>query len=132
VLELSTYYSYDELGNTEWVLQKNSAGKSWQLKYEHDLQGRITKRHFLDGTSSRYNLYTFYSYDQMGRLLSVSTDTLSSGNTKVTEGTYTYYAGTTQRLQLASAQGVDYRYNSRDWLKQINHQNLNSSHQLEN
>jgi RHS repeat-associated protein len=120
VAELFRYYSYDELGNTEWVLQKNAAGKWWQLKYEHDLQGRITKRHFLDGTSSRNNLYTSYSYDQMGRLTNVSTDTLSSGGTKIQEGAYTYYAGTTKRLQLASAQGVDYRYNSRDWLKQIN------------
>jgi hypothetical protein len=43
----------------------------------------------------------------------------------VTEATYTYFAsGKPKRLQLGTAQGVDYRYNERDWLVQINHQNL--------
>ena len=70
---------------------------------------------------------TFYIYDQMGRLTNVYTDTLSSGNTKIQEGAYTYYAGTTKRLQLANSQAVDYRYTPRDWVRQINQQNLNTS-----
>jgi RHS repeat-associated protein len=128
--ELNSYYSYDEYGNTEWVLQKNSAGKWWQLKEDHDLQGRVTKKHYIDGTSSANNLFTQFTYDQAGHLLKVTTGPTLAKIDSVQEALYTYYAGgTVKRLQQASSQGVDYRYNPRDWLRQINHQNLGGIYQ---
>lgn len=128
VPELFSYYSYDEFGNTEWVLQKNSAGKWWQLKEDHDLQGRVTRKQYLDGTSSANNLYTQFTYDQAGRLTKVTTGPTLARIDSVQEALYTYYAGgTVKRLQLATSQGVDYRYNTRDWVKQINEQNLTTS-----
>jgi YD repeat-containing protein len=125
--ELMTSYSYDDFGNVEWLLHRNSAERSWTIRYDRDLQGRVTKKHFLDWYSSSYNLYAFCTYDQMGRLLYVYTGRFADARFKTQEGLYTYYASDLpKRLQLANVQGVDYRYNSRDWLKQINHQNLNS------
>ncbi len=51
-----------------------------------------------------------------------------ANGTTVQEGQYKYYAnGKVQRLQLGGAQGVDYTYNTRDWLQMINQQNLSSS-----
>jgi len=127
-LELTTSYSYDHFGNVEWVVQTNSAGRWWQVRYEYDAQGRVTKKHFLDGYSSTYNLFTFYEYDQMGRLSTVYSGPNADGTGKTTEAAYTYYAGgPTKRKQLAQVQGVDYRYNTRDWVTMINHQNLSTA-----
>jgi RHS repeat-associated protein len=123
-LELTTSYSYNPYGNVEWAVLTNSANQWWQLKYDYDVQGRLTRKSYL--VPSGYNLYTFYEYDQMGRLTNAYTGTNADGSGKTQEAAYTYYAGgATKRTQLASVQGVDYRYNTRDWVMMINHQNLN-------
>lgn len=128
VLELTTSYSYNPFGLVEWTVQTNSAGRVWTQKFDYDVQGRVTKKSFLDGVSASYNLYTFYEYDQMGRLVKVSTGPNADGTSKTQEAAYTYYAGgTVKRAQLASVQGVDYRYNTRDWLTQINELDLDTA-----
>ena len=68
----------------------------------------------------------FYDYDEAGRLTRVYSAQDPDGVTKVTQAEYAYLANDqVRRLQLGVAQGVDYVYNERDWLKQINQQNLN-------
>ena len=126
-LELTTSYSYDPFGNVEWTVQTKPTSSWWQQKLVYDVQGRVTKKSFLDGYSSSYNLYTFLEYDQMGRLSKVFTGPNADTTGRTQEAAYTYFAGgITKRTQLAYVQGVDYRYNTRDWLKQINHQNLSA------
>jgi hypothetical protein len=61
----------------------------------------------------------------VGRLENVYTNT-ADARVAPPNARYTYWpGGQVKRLVLGgSAQGVDYLYNSRDWLTQINHQNL--------
>ncbi len=66
----------------------------------------------------------YYCYDDLGRL-----DTVKShfGATQ-TEATYEYFAsGKVKRTVLGGVQGMDYRYNERDWLEYINDPNPNGS-----
>ncbi|MCL5034399.1 MAG: RHS repeat protein, partial [Bacteroidetes bacterium] len=123
---LTTFYSYDESGRVEWVVQKELGKK---ILYDYDLQGNVTKKSYQDLNNSANNYYTWYEYDSVGRLANVySGSDLSS---RVKEATYTYSAsGKVSRLRLGNSQGIDYTYNSRDWLNSINNQNLTGESQL--
>jgi len=121
----TNFYSYNEFGRVEWKVQKTpsiTAGK--QIKYDYDLQGRITRKSYIDPTSSTRNLYTFYNYDQAGRLLRVSTDTDPYGATKTKEAEYLSYNNNSQVTQCnlgsTPAQTITYTYESdQDWLRTI-------------
>ena len=133
------FYSYDERGNLDWVEQNTPRSSvsdgngylSTRTEYDYDRQRNITKvyfhRIFPPGASSDA-FYVWHDYDELGRLKKVFTKTedLKPGTA---DAEYTYWpSGQARRLVLGStAQGVDYLYNSREWLTQINHQNLNSS-----
>ncbi|HEX3074025.1 MAG TPA: hypothetical protein VHP30_10470, partial [Ignavibacteriales bacterium] len=124
-LHQHTFYSYDDLGRVEWIVQYFATGYNAKIKYNYDLQGKLVKKEYLQTNN---NMYTFYEYDQMQRLINVNTGRYENGSEKIPEASYTYNAGgTVKRLKLANAQGVDYCYNSRDWLTMINQQNLNSA-----
>lgn len=125
VLSLTTWYSYDDMGRIAWVRHAYFANQTWQKKisYWYDLQGNVTKKKFEDITNGDNTLYTFYDYDQAGRLYKVSTNQTDSDNGKLQEALYTYYpTGLVKRVQLGNAQGMDYTYTERDWLKGINSQ----------
>lgn len=121
-----SYYSYDEMGRVEWNLQVDLGWYQKKLVYTYDLQGNVKNKSFIDYDWRSGNYYTFYTYDQAGRLSTVKTgpnNDINNGSTQ--EAAYSYFAsGKTKRLQLANAQGVDYRYNERDWLTMINHHYL--------
>lgn len=122
----TSFYSYDSYGRTEWMVTRIPGTSDKKISYWYDLQGNITKKCVTDLTN--YTLYTTYEYDQLGRLLKVYTNTIDSQTGRIKEAEFTYYAnGKTKRLQLGNAQGVDYVYNERDWLTQINQQNFNSA-----
>jgi YD repeat-containing protein len=122
----TTLNSYNEFGKLEWLLEQVPNASDKKINYVYDIQGNITKKCVTDNRSNTF--YTFYYYDMAGRLKQVYTNTIDSETGKVKEAEYTYNsAGTVQRLQLGNAQGVDYLYNERDWLTQINQQNLNST-----
>ncbi|MBK7980286.1 MAG: hypothetical protein IPK06_09890 [Ignavibacteriae bacterium] len=130
-LAFTTYYSYNDLGEIEWIINKWVDGKYNTIKYKYDLQKRITQIDFL-GDQSIYNYYKFFEYDDIGRLLNVYTADNSSGIDKEKVAEYEYFAdGTVKRLELGpegdKVQGVDYQYNERGWIAQINHQNLTST-----
>lgn len=123
VLEHTIFYSYDDYGRVEWLVNKWNTGFNTKIKYSYDEQNHIVKKEYLQGTN---NIYSFFEYDQPGRLSKVYTDTNPNGTTKVQEAKYTYYANSlVKRVQLGNAQGMDYVYNQRDWISMINHQNLN-------
>jgi len=130
-LAFTTFYSYNDQGDIEWIVNKWVTGKNDKIKYEYDLQRRITQIDFI-GDHSSYDYYKFFEYDDIGRLTNVYTADNSGGTNKTKEAEYEYYAdGSVKRMELGAegnkAQGVDYIYNERGWLTQINHQNLNSS-----
>jgi RHS repeat-associated protein len=119
------FYSYDDFGRTEWQIHKIIGLPSKKVEYWYDLQGNITRINYLDLGNSAYNTFLFYKYDQAGRLDSVFSGKDSLGIAKTLDAKYTYLAnGRVRRMQLGRAQGVDYVYNERDWLTQINHQNI--------
>ena len=116
----STFYSYNELGQVEWIVQKNQWGRAWKITYAYDLRGNLLNKSFAD-IYNGCNLYTFYEYDQPGRLINVYTGTSADGSGKVRDANYVYNpSGGIRQLQLGTAQSVDYSYNSRDWLTRIN------------
>ncbi len=117
-----TSYSYDELGRVEWEVQTNLGSYPKKLYYRYDLQGNVSKKGYCD-LHTNYNTYTFYDYDQEGRLLRVWTDTDSLGTTKVKDAEYSYFpSNRVQQVKLGAtpAQTVDYTYNNRGWLRKIN------------
>ncbi|MGH7493026.1 MAG: DUF6443 domain-containing protein, partial [bacterium] len=133
------FYSYDANGNVERIEQfvpKSNVNDgngllSSHIDYQYDALGKITKtyfrRTFPPGVSTDA-FYTWYDYDGLGRLEKVFTNT-ADAKPWAANATYTYWpSGQVRRLALGNnLQGVDYLYNSRDWLTQINHQSLSSS-----
>lgn len=130
------FYSYNNRGRVEWI--ENWIPKSNQndgngslgtrTQYEYDFQGNVTKtsfrRLFPPGANSN-SFYVWYDYDELGRLKKVFASTADS-KPSTAEAEYSYWpGGQIKRLVLGNnVQGLDYLYNSRDWLTQINHQNL--------
>jgi hypothetical protein len=90
-----------------------------KISYFYDWQGNIIKKSVSDLSSN--TLYTFYEYDEAGRLSKVFTNTTDSQTSRVQEAKYTYRAdGSIDTLLLANAQEMIYVYNERSWLKSIN------------
>jgi RHS repeat-associated protein len=117
------YYSYNEMGKPEWMVLANLGLYQKKLSYNYDMQGNVLKKDFYDYDGSNADFNTVYAYDNLNRLSTVKTQYATM--TQVQDGLYKYYAnGKPQRLQLGTAQGVDYTYNERDWLQMINQQNL--------
>lgn len=130
------FYSYDDNGNVEWLEQyipkdAVSDGNAYIItmtNYSYGSGGQLTKiafnRSFPPG-ASRDAVYVWYDYDALGRLQKVFANT-ADVKPATAEAEYSYWpGGQVKRLVLGgNVQGVDYLYNSRDWLTQINHQNL--------
>ncbi len=122
----SAFYSYDNLGRVEWMVEEHLGWYTKKIVYHYDLQGNITQKDFIDNDWRNNNFYTSYSYDNSGRMSTVKTK--HGSESYVQEGLYSYYpSDKVKRLQLGNAQGVDYTYNNRGWLTMINHQNLSTS-----
>jgi len=69
------------------------------------------------------SFYTSYTYDQAGRLSSVSSSLNEDMSDATTEATYEYFAsGNVKQLVLGSnpVETITYKYNERDWLTDIN------------
>jgi RHS repeat-associated protein len=124
----SVFYSYDEFGRVEWQICRLSGLTSKKILYAYDWQGNPTQVSYIDNGLATNNTYFFYEYDAAGRLIKEYSGQNSNGTGKVQDALYTYLAnGEVKRLQLGNSQGVDYLYNERGWLTQINHQNINTS-----
>jgi len=125
---VTAFYSYDDDGRVEWIRYKGLGDSMKEIQYTYDRQGSIVKKEYRDYSESANNLTTHYSYDSAGRMYRVETS--HSGVTEKGEAEYTFFpTGQPKRLQLGhpKAQGVDYRYNTRDWIIAINHFTLNQT-----
>jgi len=130
------YYSYDNNGRVEWIEQRLPKSKiddsngtlTIRINYEYDTLGKVIKtyyRRIFPSGGFGDAFYTWYDYDALGRLEKVFTN-IADVKIDSIAAQYTYWpSGQVRRLVLGNnLQGVDYLYNSRDWLTQINHQNL--------
>lgn len=129
---ISEYYNirelffYDQDGNIGEYRIKFPSWYEKTMKYQYDLQGKVTKLSYQPGLEDQY--FVWYNYDDLGRLSYVySANTDSKPATAYAAYTYNA-AGKVSRLLLGgNVQGIDYKYNLRDWLTQINSKELTSS-----
>ncbi len=131
------FYSYDNNGNVEWIEQYIPKGNvndgngqlATRIEYQYDALGKVTKMYFrrsFPPGASPDAFYVWYDYDNLGRLERVYTNTTDVKPTTSFNAQYTYWpSGQVKRLLLGNTvQGLDYLYNSRGWLTQINHHSL--------
>ncbi len=122
----STYYSYTDEGWIEWIVQDlpGSEVTSKTIAYEYDLQGNVTKISYNPGEEE--NMFFWYDYNEQGQLWKVFA---SANNSKpsLARAIYEYWpTGQVKKLNLGEQSGggyleqLNYTYNVRDWLKNIN------------
>jgi hypothetical protein len=127
------YYSYNNYGQVETIIQDlpgNDLGVK-KTEYVYDRQGNVTQIKYQDGLEDAF--YIWNDYDLAGRLIYTYTGTTSTKPTfKLAE--YTWWpTGKVQRKRLNDpatgnkVQGIDYMYNIRDWLLQVNDQNIGTA-----
>ncbi|RZK30800.1 MAG: hypothetical protein EOO63_05790, partial [Hymenobacter sp.] len=118
---VTTWYSYDELGRVTWVVQDIVGVGVKTLDYQYDFSGNVlTVAYQRDEADSFYHVY---DYDAAQRLTSVSTSPDDADYTLQAEYSY-YLHGPLKRVQMAgNLQGVDYTYTLQGALKAINHVN---------
>ncbi len=121
----TTTYSYDREGRVEWIERQLAAFQPIRISYRYDLQGNPVRMDYVDSAVPENALSLFYSYDELGRLSRVDAGIDTTGVGAVTQAEYAYTAtGQVKRLQLGVAQGVDFTYNVRDWVRKINNQSF--------
>jgi len=114
-----TFYSYDQNGRVEWMIQNGFSTYAKKLYYTYDLRGNITQKEYYDFDANHPPLYTLYAYDKAGRLDSVRFNSSPGTNT---EATYHYFAsGKLKQLTLGNSPvaTLAYNYNERDWLSKV-------------
>jgi|GEM_PF-2458002 len=90
LLAQTALYSYDDLGRIEWISYYNLGSVPKKLKYTYDLQGRVVKKEYIDLQTSANNLFTYYEYDQVGRLTKVLTNHVDNPGTANKEAEYSW------------------------------------------
>ncbi len=121
---VTTWYSYDELGRVTWVVQDIPALGTQHVKtldYTYDFSGNVLQVAYQQGQPDSF--YHYYTYDAAQRLTAVNTS--PDGVTRTLQAQYSYYLhGPLKRVQVAgNLQGVDYTYTLQGALKNINHVN---------
>lgn len=129
--EQTTWYSYNELGQLAWMVQRienmpnghlNYSVKT--LHYKYDFNGNVLEVNYQKEVLAE-NFVHYYTYDADKRLQKV--ETRQGGHPKEEQAAYFYYQhGPLKRVELADKlQGVDYVYTINGWLKSINAPELN-------
>jgi len=113
-------YGYDAEGRVQdLVVDLGPDFESRRVHYAYDRQGNVVKVSYQEGAPDAF--FTWYEYDEAGRLHLIKTNTADNTSAAVTEAVYTYTPeGQVDRLQLGAVQTVDYRYGIRGWLTHIN------------
>ncbi len=115
----ATYYSYDDLGRVEWMVQTNDyLDEPKKVEYTYDFLGNVLEVAYQADKTDAF--YHHYEYDKSKRLKKVYTSL--NGTTKNLQATYHYYLhGQLKRVELGDKnQGIDYVYNINGMLKSIN------------
>lgn len=126
-----TWYSYDERGRVEWMVQQIKDLGTKILDYRYGPTGAVQEIVFQKGVDEEQFTH-FYEYDPDGRLFKVYTTRNALDYTKTGElvnssvlelqATYQYYLhGPLKRVVYANGlQGIDYVYTADGALKGIN------------
>lgn len=116
---VTTWYSYDELGRVTWVVQDIKSVGIKTLDYKYDFSGNVLEVAYQKGQPDSF--YHAYGYDAAQRLTTVYTS--PDGTKQTLQAEYSYYLhGPLRRVQVAGdLQGVDYTYTLQGALKAINH-----------
>ena len=120
----STYdYDYDGRGRVDKISVNLHGLSSKTIEYDYDLQGQVTHTTFKSGANDEF--HHWYDYDKVGRLSEVEVGTSSNQTLATRAARYNYYEnGQVEQLVLgpenAAVQVVDYQYNLKGWLTDIN------------
>jgi RHS repeat-associated protein len=119
---VTTWYSYDELGRVSWVIQDIVGVGVKTLDYQYDFSGNVLQVAYQKGQTDSF--YHYYTYDAAQRLTAVNTS--PDGTTRTLQAQYSYFLhGPLKRVQVAGdLQGIDYAYTLQGALKSINHSNM--------
>lgn len=142
---ITSWYSYDERGRVEWMVQQIKDFGIKTLDYYYGPTGAVEQVVYQKGIGGEQFTH-FYEYDADGRLYKAYTTTQALTYTKQGElqdrsslelqATYYYYLhGPLKRVELADKrtidgkeyeklQGIDYVYTADGKLKSINHADL--------
>ena len=115
----STWYSYNDLGQLTWLVQKAPAPVGTKtVDYTYDAAGNVTQVTYQQGQPDAF--YHYYTYDANQRLVTVVTS--PDGVARTEQARYHYYLhGPLKRVETAGTlQGTDYTYTVQGWLKSIN------------
>lgn len=122
-----TWYSYNVQGLSEWINHKlPGSGSNKRINYSYDRLGNITKTDFQPSVPGERIIF-WYTYDQAGRFWRVHSNRVDNFSLAKLDAEYNYTAdGQVSQLALGGsftgggAQLVDYKYNIRRWLTNIN------------
>ncbi|TRX51857.1 hypothetical protein FNH22_23165 [Fulvivirga sp. M361] len=131
---VTTFYSYDELGRIVWMLQEIDGLGDKLLEYRYSIFGSVREVAYQRGKFDQF--YHYFDYDKTGRLYKAYTSQVAPEygqngeivNSEVLnlQATYKYYLhGPLKRIELAqNLQGIDFVYNIHGWITGINHPNV--------
>ncbi|GAA4277403.1 hypothetical protein GCM10022259_21270 [Aquimarina mytili] len=125
----TSYYSYDNYGRVQWVVQDIAELGFKTIDYEYDpITSQVTQVIYqkYQAADRFIHRYTYYLKDYS--LIKVET-AIDSDMPFTEHATYKYYeTGGLKQLNLAEGlQKIDYVYNLNGALKSINHPNLNAA-----
>jgi len=118
-----TYYSYNDQGLIEWIVQ-NNLGLEKKIEYEYDAQGNVIKIVF-DRTGTD-PFFQWNEYNVLGQLYQIKCNTINTIPTYA-KALYTYWpSGTVKTLKLGQsgpsdfAEVLEYTYNVCNRIVSIN------------
>ena len=124
--EVTTWYSYDDHGRVEWMVQYFPDLEYKTICYEYDFNGSVTSVIYQEDDQDEIFEH-IYTYDADKRLKEVHTKRFDGENfDERKQAEYHYYMhGPVKRIELSETQygclqGIDYIYNINGWLKNIN------------
>ncbi|TWI85732.1 RHS repeat-associated protein [Lacibacter cauensis] len=124
-----TWYNYDEEGNVLWMIQGIDGVGNKTIDYTYDLDNRLIKVIYEKDNSGETFVH-YYTYNDAGRLLTISTNITDNIGTATLQATYQYYLhGPLKRKILNNnLQGIDYTYTLGGQIKAINNAQNNPVH----
>jgi len=129
--QITSWYSYDERGRLEWMVQNIKALGVKTIDYRYGPTGAVQEVIYQRGKDDQFSHY--YTYDKDGRMLNAYTSIkaleynvsgeITNPEALMLQATYYYYLhGPLKRVELAGdLQGIDYVYTADGSLKSINH-----------
>ena len=127
---LYTVNYYDKYGRLLQQHQSNPEGGNNRVSMAYDFEGKVTDKqtlHKKTSGSTGITLYENFTYDHMGRLTASKFGYNTTTLTTLASNTYDNLGRLTTKQQHNNQQSLNYTYNIRGWLTQINDPDAASS-----